>query len=115
MGGHRPHLNPRGILKGGFDKYVESKKVKRGTAEVDAAFLAEIARWQELLARNIALRNPGLSQREINFSVQIWLEHKGDFLSFCVWNELNASGPPPRCKSSKTMNRIDIPKGPEQK
>ncbi|MFP4088309.1 MAG: Eco57I restriction-modification methylase domain-containing protein [Desulfobacteraceae bacterium] len=58
------------ILKGAFDKYVESKKVKRGTAEVDAAFLAEIERWRELLARNIALRNPGLSQREINFSVQ---------------------------------------------
>jgi len=58
------------ILKGSFDKYVESKRVKKGTAEVDTAFLEEIERWRELLARNIALRNPTLSQRELNFSVQ---------------------------------------------
>ena len=58
------------ILKGSFDKYIESKKTKKGTAEVDKAFLAEIERWRELLARNIALRNPNLTQREINFSVQ---------------------------------------------
>jgi hypothetical protein len=58
------------VLKGSFDRYVESNKGKRGTAEVDAAFLAEIERWRELLARNIALRNPHLSQRELNFAVQ---------------------------------------------
>ena len=58
------------ILKGSFDKYVESKKAKRGTAEVDAAFLQEIERWRDLLARNVALRNPDLSQRELNFAVQ---------------------------------------------
>ncbi|MEA1936374.1 MAG: DNA methyltransferase, partial [Thermodesulfobacteriota bacterium] len=58
------------ILKGSFDKYVESSRVKRGTAEVDTAFLEEIERWREILARNIALRNPGLSQRELNFAIQ---------------------------------------------
>jgi type I restriction-modification system DNA methylase subunit/predicted type IV restriction endonuclease len=58
------------ILKGSFDKYVESGKGKKGTAEVDAAFLKEIESWRELLARNIALRNPSLTQRELNFSVQ---------------------------------------------
>jgi hypothetical protein len=58
------------ILKGSFDRYAESHKAKRGTAEVDAAFLAEIERWRELLARNLALRNPGLSPRELNFAVQ---------------------------------------------
>jgi len=58
------------ILKGSFDKYIESNKNKKGTTEVDAAFLQEIERWRELLARNIALRNPDLSQRELNFSVQ---------------------------------------------
>jgi len=41
------------ILKGSFDKYVESKKTKKGTTEVDSAFLQEIERWRELLARNI--------------------------------------------------------------
>ena len=58
------------ILRGSFDKYVESKKTKKGTAEVDAAFLQEIERWRELLARNIALRNPDLTQRELNFAIQ---------------------------------------------
>ncbi len=58
------------VLKGSFDKYAESTKAKKGTAEVDAAFLEEIESWRDLLARNIALRNPKLSQRELNFAVQ---------------------------------------------
>jgi len=58
------------ILKGSFDKYVESSKKKRGTAEVDDAFLKEIENWRDLFARNIALRNPSLSTRELNFAVQ---------------------------------------------
>ena len=63
-------LSKNAVLKGAFDRYVEAKKIKKGTAEVDAAFLAEIERWRELLARNFALRNPALSQRELNFAVQ---------------------------------------------
>jgi len=58
------------VLKGSFDKYVESTKLKRGTAEVDDAFLAEIEQWRDELARNIALRNPKLSTRQLNFAVQ---------------------------------------------
>ncbi len=58
------------ILKGSFDKYAESTKGKRGTAGVDNAFLQEIESWRDLLARNIALRNPDLTTRELNFSVQ---------------------------------------------
>ncbi len=49
------------ILRGSFDKYAEGTASKRGTAEVDRAFLAEIERWRDLLARSIALRNPGLT------------------------------------------------------
>ena len=60
----------KAILKGSFDKYVESNKIKKGTTEVDIAFLQEIEHWRELLARNIALRNPNLSQRELNFAIQ---------------------------------------------
>jgi len=70
-------FSPNAILKGSFDKYVELKKTKKGTAEVDKAFLAEIERWRELLARNIALRNPDLTQRELNFAVQ-QTRHQGD-------------------------------------
>ena len=58
------------VLKGSFDKYAEAGKGKKGTAEVDTAFLKEIESWRELLARNLALRNPELTQRELNFSVQ---------------------------------------------
>ena len=57
------------VLKGSFDKYAESSKKKRGTAEVDDAFLEEIERWRTLLARNFALRND-LDVRDINYAVQ---------------------------------------------
>ncbi len=58
------------ILKGSFDKFADSAKKKKGTAEVDTAFLEEIERWRELLARNFALRNPSLTARDLNFAVQ---------------------------------------------
>jgi hypothetical protein len=58
------------ILKGGFDKFATTAKGKRGTSEVDADFLATIEGWRADLARNLALRNSALSQRELNFAVQ---------------------------------------------
>lgn len=58
------------VLKGSFDKFAASNKGKRGTAAVDDAFLEEIERWRDLLARNLATRNAALSQRELNFAVQ---------------------------------------------
>jgi len=70
------------ILKGSFDRYAESNKSKKGTAEVDTAFLEEISSWREILARNIALRNPELSQRELNFSIQMIID-RIIFLRIC--------------------------------
>lgn len=70
------------ILKGSFDKYADSARVKKGTAEVDDVFLKEIESWREALARNIALRNPGLSQRELNFAVQTTID-RIIFLRIC--------------------------------
>ncbi len=58
------------ILKGSFDRYAQSTKGKKGTAEVDSEFLKEIENWRELLAKNIALRNPDLSIYELNYAVQ---------------------------------------------
>ena len=55
------------VQKGDYDRYVESTKKKRGTAEVDDTFLKEIERWREMLAKNIAVRNGTLDEREINF------------------------------------------------
>jgi predicted type IV restriction endonuclease len=60
----------RAVYRGSFDKYAESTKAKKGTAEVDKAFLGEIEGWRDALARNIALRNHLLSQRELNHAVQ---------------------------------------------
>src|SRR6266542_2381951 len=64
------NLSPSRLsISGSFVKVKTCNQFK-GTAEVDAAFLQEIESWREMLARNIALRNPGLSQRELNFAVQ---------------------------------------------
>ncbi len=58
------------VLQGSFDKFAEAGKGKRGTSAVDAEFLAEIESWREALAKNLALRNPRLSVRDLNFAVQ---------------------------------------------
>ncbi len=58
------------ILHGAFDKFAESTRKKRGTAEVDEAFLEEIESWRDALARNLCLRNERLTDRELNFAVQ---------------------------------------------
>jgi hypothetical protein len=70
------------VLKGSFDKYATSEKRLHGTAEVDAAFLAEIETWRESLARHIALRNPSLSNRQLNYAVQITID-RIIFLRIC--------------------------------
>ncbi len=58
------------VLKGAFDRYADDTMRKRGTAEVDTAFLEEIEEWRSILAKNIALRNSGLSVRDLNTAVQ---------------------------------------------
>ncbi|MBI4005305.1 MAG: N-6 DNA methylase [Gammaproteobacteria bacterium] len=58
------------VLKGSFDRYAATAKGKKGTAEVDSAFLDEIESWRKLLAKNIALRNAELTQRALNYAVQ---------------------------------------------
>jgi hypothetical protein len=58
------------VWKGSLDRYADSKKLKRGTAEVDDDFLKEIENWRDILARNIALRNKQLTQRQLNEVVQ---------------------------------------------
>lgn len=57
------------VLTGAFDRYAVKVR-KRGTAEVDDAFLEEIERWREKLAKSVALRNRGLTDRELNYTVQ---------------------------------------------
>jgi len=67
-------LSKTAVYKGAFDRFIESTKLKKGTAEVDDAFLAEIEKWRDILARNIALRNPALHQQHLNFAVQATID-----------------------------------------
>lgn len=62
------------VLAGSLDQYTESLKSQKGIATVDTAFLKEIEAWREMLAHNIAERNPGLSQRDINYAVQMTID-----------------------------------------
>ena len=65
------------VLKGSFDHYAREAKGKRGTTAVDDEFLAEIEGWRETLARNIALRNPGIEATDLNFAVQRTIDRIG--------------------------------------
>ena len=72
-------------LKGSFDKFAENARGKKGTAEVDDIFLEEIERWRDLLARNIALRNPAeviRNERDLNYAVQMTID-RIIFLRIC--------------------------------
>jgi len=75
-------LSKESVLKGSFDKFAESGRQKRGTTEVDAEFLKEIESWRETLAKEIAVRNPKLSVKELNFAVQLTID-RIIFLRMC--------------------------------
>ncbi len=46
------------VLKGAFDQYAEGIKGKKGTLEVDDAFLAEIEGWRDLLGTDAGAAQP---------------------------------------------------------
>ncbi|HUQ96972.1 MAG TPA: N-6 DNA methylase [Chitinophagaceae bacterium] len=62
------------VLKGSFDKFVAGEGARRGTTTVDKEFLLSLDGWRMQLAQNIALRNPGFSEDELNFAVQQTLD-----------------------------------------
>lgn len=70
------------VLKGSFDKFAETDRLKRGTTEVDSEFLREIEYWREILAKDIARRNPKLSVRDLNYAVQLTID-RIIFLRMC--------------------------------
>lgn len=75
-------FSPEAVRKGSFAKYTEGMKGKKGTADVDDAFLQEIERWREALAQNIALRNDDIDIAGLNYSVQITID-RIVFLRIC--------------------------------
>ncbi len=69
------------VLKGGIDRFARKLPGRRGTATVDAEFLAQIEHWRDLLARNIALRND-LDVHALNHAVQATID-RIVFLRIC--------------------------------
>jgi hypothetical protein len=67
-------FSPEAVRQGSFAKYAEGMKGKTGTADVDDAFLQEIERWRELLAKNIALRNENIDIAGLNYTVQMTID-----------------------------------------
>jgi hypothetical protein len=62
------------VLRGAIDEWAQALKPQKGAATVDTAFLKEIESWREALARNIAIWNTGLSQRDLNYAVQMTID-----------------------------------------
>ena len=66
------------VLKGSFDKFIQSDQNKKGTTTVDQDFLQSLDKWRITLASNIALRNNKgknplidcLYEEELSFVVQ---------------------------------------------
>jgi hypothetical protein len=72
----------KAVWAGKLAEWITDSKGKKGTLEVDDAFLQEIEKWRDLLARNIAIRNPNLSVRELNYAVQMTID-RIIFLRIC--------------------------------
>lgn len=72
------------VMKGQFDQFANSTAKKKGTAEVDSAFLDEIEGWREALAKNVALRNRDKvrSEADLNYAVQMTID-RVIFLRIC--------------------------------
>ncbi len=58
------------VLKGSFDKFVQSDTQKKGTTTVDKEFLLSLDSWRTDLAVNLSKNNQQLDEDELNFAVQ---------------------------------------------
>jgi Alw26I/Eco31I/Esp3I family type II restriction m6 adenine DNA methyltransferase len=63
-------LGKDSVYKGSLDRYAAAGSRRRGTSEVDNAFLEQMEAWRTSLARNFALRNTSLTVEELNDAVQ---------------------------------------------
>ncbi len=70
------------VLKGRFDKFVQTDTQKRGTATVDKAFLESLDEWRKYLATSVARNNHKFGDDELNYVVQQTLD-RIIFLRFC--------------------------------
>jgi Protein NO VEIN, C-terminal/Type I restriction enzyme R protein N terminus (HSDR_N) len=85
------NFSKEAVLQGSFDRFAETGKGKRGTSPVDKEFLAEIETWRDARAKNLALRNPRLSVRDLNFAVQRTID-RIIFLRMCEDRSIESYG-----------------------
>ncbi len=95
-------FSPEAVRRGSFAKYAEGMKGKKGTADVDDAFLQEIERWREALAKNIALRNETIDIAGLNYAVQMTID-RIVFLRIC-----EERGIEPENQLQEIVNRDDV-------
>ena len=62
------------VMQGAFDRFIDDTQGKRPRAEIDRDFLNDLDKWRIELARNIALLNPQLTERELNYAVQLTID-----------------------------------------
>jgi type I restriction-modification system DNA methylase subunit len=72
------------VMQGKFDAFANTAVKKKGTAEIDSAFLDEIEGWRNALATKIALRNKDKihSETDLNYAVQMTID-RIIFLRIC--------------------------------
>jgi hypothetical protein len=70
------------VAEGSLDRKIEWFKIARGAKTVDASFLERMSRWRQVLARCIAEKNPALTQRQLNYVVQMTID-RIVFLRIC--------------------------------
>ncbi len=86
-------FSPDAVFKGSFDRFAETRK-RKGVAPFDQRFLDDMEAWRKRLAENLALRNPELSQAELNYAVQQTID-RILFLRIC---EARGIEPPERLR-----------------
>jgi hypothetical protein len=77
------------VFAGELEKRIPTEK-KEASTTVDKEFLKDLSKWQEELAKNIALRNSRLSVSEINEAVQRILD-RIIFLRICEDRQIEES------------------------
>jgi len=80
-------ISRESVHSGVFDQIFEIDEERVGTQYFDGFFLAQIEKWRETLAKDIALQNPQLSSQELNFLVQ-QIINRIIFLRICEDREL---------------------------
>lgn len=84
-------LAKEAIQRGALERFVSEQAKRKGTAEVDEAFLADIETWRELLAKDLYKLNKSLSLSELNYAVQLTLD-RILFLRICEDRNIEVFG-----------------------